>query len=148
MRSKAHTALTAPLVLHRIRIYKCAMKKIIFTGQMRNELFLLSSIILHWEKALWRLLAFVNCAMVLRKRLNFFFFLNGQRWTKCAMNILRSYLNWWHNWQLKNRRHNHTLKGSHSIGDGKIFLKTRRDISFNKVIWNEPTFGRIHLAGQ
>jgi len=41
MRSKAHTALTAPLVLHHIRIYKCAMKKIIFNGQMRNELFLI-----------------------------------------------------------------------------------------------------------
>ncbi len=25
------------------------------------------------------------------------------------MNILRSYLNWWHNWQLKNRRRSHTF---------------------------------------
>jgi hypothetical protein len=41
MRSKAHTALTAPLVLHHTRIYKCAMKKIIFNGQMRNQLFLI-----------------------------------------------------------------------------------------------------------
>jgi hypothetical protein len=39
MRSKAHTALTAPLVLHHTRIYKCAMKKIIFNGH--NELFLI-----------------------------------------------------------------------------------------------------------
>jgi hypothetical protein len=39
MCSKAHTALTAPLVLHHIRIYKCAMKKIIVNGQMRNDLF-------------------------------------------------------------------------------------------------------------
>jgi hypothetical protein len=39
MRSKAHTALTAPLVLHRTRIYKCAMKKFNFNGQMRNEPF-------------------------------------------------------------------------------------------------------------
>ncbi len=39
MRSKAHTAMTAPLVFHHTRIYKCAMKKIIFNGQMRNELF-------------------------------------------------------------------------------------------------------------
>ncbi len=39
MRSKAHTALTAPLVLHHTRIYKCAMKKIIFNDQMWNELF-------------------------------------------------------------------------------------------------------------
>jgi hypothetical protein len=41
MRSKAHTALTASLVLHHTRIYKCAMKKIIFNGQMRNKLFLI-----------------------------------------------------------------------------------------------------------
>ena len=40
------------------------------------------------------------------------------------------------------------LKGSHSMGDGRIFLKTRRDVSFNKVISNEPNFGQIHLAGQ
>jgi hypothetical protein len=34
------------------------------------------------------------------------------------------------------------------MGDGRIFLKTRRNASFNKDLWNEPTFGRIHLAGQ
>jgi hypothetical protein len=39
MRSKAHSALTAPLVLHHARIYKCAMKKIIYNGQVRNDLF-------------------------------------------------------------------------------------------------------------
>jgi hypothetical protein len=41
MGSKAHTALTAPLVLHHTRIYKCAMKKFGFNGQMRNEPFLI-----------------------------------------------------------------------------------------------------------
>jgi hypothetical protein len=41
MRSKAHTALTAPLVLHHTRIYKCAMKNIGFNCKMRNELFLI-----------------------------------------------------------------------------------------------------------
>jgi hypothetical protein len=41
MRSKAHTALTAPLVLHHSRIYKCAMKKFGINGQMRNEPFLI-----------------------------------------------------------------------------------------------------------
>ncbi len=41
MRSKAHTALTAPLVLHHKRIYKCAMKKFCFNGQMRNNPFLI-----------------------------------------------------------------------------------------------------------
>jgi hypothetical protein len=39
MRNKAHTALTAPLVLHHTRIYKRAMKKIIFNGQRRNKHF-------------------------------------------------------------------------------------------------------------
>jgi hypothetical protein len=41
MRSKAHSALTAPLVLHDTRIYKRAMKKIIFNGQRRNKHFLI-----------------------------------------------------------------------------------------------------------
>ncbi len=41
MRSKAHSALTAPLVLHHTRIYKRAMKKIIFNGQRRNKHFLI-----------------------------------------------------------------------------------------------------------
>jgi hypothetical protein len=41
MRSKAHTALTAPLVLHHTRIYKRPMKKFIFNGQMRNKHFLI-----------------------------------------------------------------------------------------------------------
>ncbi len=70
--------------------------------------------------------AFVNCAMVLKKRLNFFYF----QWSKVDQvrnEYLPSYLNWWHNWQLKNRRCSHTLKGSHSMGDGRIFIKTHRD---------------------
>jgi hypothetical protein len=41
MRSKAHTALTAPLVLHHTRIYKCAVKKVGINGQLRNKLFLI-----------------------------------------------------------------------------------------------------------
>jgi hypothetical protein len=39
MRNKAHSALTAPLVLHHTRIYKRAMKKIIFNGQRRSKHF-------------------------------------------------------------------------------------------------------------
>ncbi len=34
------------------------------------------------------------------------------------------------------------------MGDGRIFLKTRRDVSFKTGLSNEPTFGLIHLAGQ
>jgi hypothetical protein len=41
MRSKAHSALTAPLVLQHTRIYKHAVKKIIFNGQRRNKHFLI-----------------------------------------------------------------------------------------------------------
>jgi hypothetical protein len=72
--------------------------------------------------------AFVNCAVVL-KNASISSFFNGQRWTKCAVNILRSYLNLWQNWQLKSSRRSHTLKGSHSMGDGQIFLKTHCDVS-------------------
>ncbi len=61
---------------------------------------------------------------------------------------LRSYLNWLHNWQLTSRRRSHALKGSHSMGDGRIFLKTCCDASFNKYLSNEPNFDLIHLAGQ
>jgi hypothetical protein len=41
MRSKAHTALTAPLVLHHTMSYKRPMKKIIINGQLRNKHFLI-----------------------------------------------------------------------------------------------------------
>jgi hypothetical protein len=41
-----------------------------------------------------------------------------------------------------------SLKGSHRMEDGRIFLKDHRDTSFNKDLSNEPTFGLIHLAGQ
>ncbi len=34
------------------------------------------------------------------------------------------------------------------MGDGRIFLKTRRDAYFNKDLSNEPNFDWIHLAGQ
>jgi len=91
--------------------------------------------------------AFVNCAMVLKKRLNFFYF-QWQKVDQVRSEYLRSYLNWLHNWQLKNRRRSHALKGSHSMGDGQIFLKTGRDASFNKDLSSEPNFDRIHLAGQ
>jgi hypothetical protein len=40
MRSKAHPAPNVPLVLHRTRSHKCAMKQFGINGQMRNESFL------------------------------------------------------------------------------------------------------------
>jgi hypothetical protein len=41
MCKKTHTALTAPLVLHRTRIGKYAMKKLCINGQWRNKLILI-----------------------------------------------------------------------------------------------------------
>ena len=40
------------------------------------------------------------------------------------------------------------VKGSHSMGVGRIFLKNLKDAPFNKDLSNESIFGRIHLAGQ
>ncbi len=34
------------------------------------------------------------------------------------------------------------------MGDWRIFLKSRRDTSFNKDLLIDPNFNRIHLAGQ
>ena len=74
---------------------------------------------------------FVNCEMVLKKRLNFFYF-QWEKVDQVRSEYLRSYLNWLHNWQLKSRRRSQALKGSHSMGDERIFLKTGRDADFNK----------------
>jgi hypothetical protein len=63
MRSKAHSVLTAPLVLHRTRIDKRAMKKIIFNGQRRNKHFL---IVIYHSSLVKGAMKFVNCAMVLK----------------------------------------------------------------------------------
>ncbi len=41
-----------------------------------------------------------------------------------------------------------TLKGSHSIGDGRILSKNLRASLFNDDLSNEPCFDRIHLPGQ
>jgi hypothetical protein len=74
MRSKAHTALTAPLVLHHTRIYKRDMKQLIFIGQMRNKHFF----IVIYHSLLVK--AAMNAANVcklrngVKKRLDFFFF--------------------------------------------------------------------------
>ena len=122
-------------------------KKSLTMAKCGMNIFWLSCIIPHWQKPRWMVCAFVNCAMVLKKRLNFFYF-QWEKEDQVRSEYLRSYLNWLHNWQLKSRRRSHALKGSHSMGDGRIFLKNRRDVSFNQGLSNEPTFGLIHLAGQ
>ncbi len=126
MRSKAHTALTAPLVLHHTRIYKCALKKSFSMAKCGMNFF-------------WLVKGPMKAARVCKVRngvkKNPKFLLFSMAKVKCTMNILRSYLNWWHNWQLKNRRRNHTLNGSHSIGDGRIFLKPAATFPFINLYW-------------
>jgi hypothetical protein len=41
-----------------------------------------------------------------------------------------------------------SLKGSHRMADGRIFLENLCDTSFNKDLSKEPNFGLIHLTGQ
>jgi hypothetical protein len=77
MRSKVHSALAAPLVLHHTRIDKCAMKKIIYIGQMRIEYFF----IVIYHSSLVK--GAMNAARVCKlrsgvKSLNFFLF----QWSK------------------------------------------------------------------
>jgi hypothetical protein len=82
MRSKAHTALTAPLVLNNTRIYKCAMKKIVINGQMRNKPFLI--VIYHSSlvKATMKAARVSKLRNVVNKTPQFLLFFNGQRWIK------------------------------------------------------------------
>jgi hypothetical protein len=123
------------------------MKKFGFNSQMWNEPFLI--VIYYSSLVKGAMNAAHVCKMRngVKKRLNLYF-----QWQKKLDQVryeyLHSYLNEWHNWQLKNRRRSHSLKGSYSMGDGRIFIKTRRDASFNKDLSNEPNFDRIHLAGQ
>jgi hypothetical protein len=74
MRSKAHTALTAPLVLHHTRIYKRAMKKIIFNGQRWNKHFFI--VIYHSSLVKGAMNAARHCKLHngVKKCLNFFLF--------------------------------------------------------------------------
>jgi hypothetical protein len=88
MLSKAHSALTAPLVL----LYKCAMKKFGFNSQMRNEPFLI--VIYHSSLVKGAVNAARACKLRngVKKRLSFFYF----QWPKVDQvrnEHLRSYLN-------------------------------------------------------
>jgi hypothetical protein len=84
MRSKAHTALTAPLVLHHTRIYKRAMKKIIINGRMGNRHFF---IVIYHSSLVKATMNAVNCAMMLKKCLNFLLFSQGKGGTKTIRHL-------------------------------------------------------------
>jgi hypothetical protein len=87
MRSKAHSALTVPLVLHHTRIYKCDMKKFGFISQMRNEPFLI--VIYHSSLVKGAMNAERACKLRngVKKMPQFLLFSMAKRWTKCSMNI-------------------------------------------------------------
>jgi hypothetical protein len=69
------------------------MKKSIFNGQMRNKHFLI--VIYHSSLVKGAMNAARVCKLRngVKKNASISSFFNGQRWTKCAVNILRSYLN-------------------------------------------------------
>ncbi len=144
MRSKAHTALTAPLVLHRTKLDKCAKKSSLSMANCGINFFLLSSIVFHLWKPQWTLCAFVKCAMVLAKRPQFLLFSTAQARNEYSPQDLNccTFVNW------KTRKRSNTLKGSQRMGGGQIFLKTYRASLFKKDLSNEPNFGQIHLTGQ
>jgi hypothetical protein len=82
MRSKAHSALTAPLVLHHTRIYECAMKQKSFSIDGINIFFngLLSFFPGRYE----------CCAPFKKgclKNASIFSNFDGKKWAKCAVNI-------------------------------------------------------------
>jgi hypothetical protein len=92
MPSKAHSALTAPLVLHHTKIYKCAMKKFGFNCQMRNKPFLI--VIYHSSLVKGAMNAARVCKLRngVKKSLNFFYF-QWQKVDQVRSEYLRSYLN-------------------------------------------------------
>ncbi len=87
MGSKAHSALTAPLVLHHTRIYKCAMKKFCFNCQMRNEPFLF--VIYHSSLVNGAMNAARVCKLRngVKKRLKFLIFSQAKGGTKTIAHL-------------------------------------------------------------
>ncbi len=136
MRSKAHNSLTAPLVFTSYKDLQMRYEKVQF--QLANVEWTFFIVIYHSSPVKGAMNAARACKLrngVKKKRLYFFFFSMVPTWTKCVMNILRSYLNWWHNWQLKNRKRNRNRK-NRIIRSWKI--NSRRDASFHKHLSNEP----------
>jgi hypothetical protein len=87
MRSKAHTALTAPLVLHRTRLDKCSMKKFGINGQLQNKLFLIVIHRFSLVKAAMNAPRICKCAMVLTKRPKFLLFSTAKGGTKTIAHL-------------------------------------------------------------
>jgi hypothetical protein len=75
------------LVLHNTRIYKCAMKKIIFNGQRWNKHFLI--VIYHSSLVKGAMNAARLCKLRndVKKNASISSIFNSKRCTKCAVNI-------------------------------------------------------------
>jgi hypothetical protein len=112
MRSKARTALTAPLLLHCTTIGKYAMKKFGINGQCQNKKFLIVSHRFSLLKAAMNvphlcklrincLTGFDQCAMMLSNGIYDSKLQNEKTlYSKCATNFRRPHLNWLPNCQL------------------------------------------------
>jgi hypothetical protein len=74
MPSKVYTTLTAPLVLHRTRLDKCAMKEIGINGQVQNKLYLIVIHRFSLVKAAMITLPICKVPNVLAKHPQFLFF--------------------------------------------------------------------------
>jgi hypothetical protein len=143
----AHTAPTAPLVLHHTRIGKGSMKKFRINYQWRSEIF--SIIIFHLSigKAVMNTLRLCKLCkdylLALASTVNILSFklLGREGWRlykekgetqfslrkirksafeKSAMIFHIRHLSWLPNWQLKTRRRSNTLKCSQRMGADKI----------------------------
>jgi hypothetical protein len=148
LRSKAHTAPTALLVLHRTKIGKCAIKIFGINCQLWNKLFHRHSLVKaamndqHLCKLRKECLTGIcHGAMVLTKRLYFLIFQLSKAGYCTQHNSLP-------NWQLKNKRRSNILHGSQRMGGGQNPQEYLPASPFNKDQSNETTFSPFHLAGQ
>jgi hypothetical protein len=109
-RRKPQAALIAPLVLQYTRIDKCAMKIFGINGQLQNKHFFIA--IHRFSLVKGAMNAFVKCAMVLKKGLNFLNKVRNEYSPHPCCTIAN----------LKTRRRSKTLKGSQRMGGGHIVV--------------------------
>ncbi len=147
MRSKAHTALTAPLVLHHTRIYKCAMKKCVINGQLRNKLFLIFIHRFSLVRAAMNALRICKMCNAVSKTPSISSFFNwpSAQWISPQLSPQLSKL--LYNCKLK-KKCSRTLKGSQRMGGGRIFLKKCRATLFKMMTFRMSLIstGSISLA--
>jgi hypothetical protein len=125
MRNKAHTALTAPLVLHRTRFDKCAMKKFGINGQLWNKLFLIVIRRFSLVKAAMNALCICKMRNGVRKTPSFLLFSTAQVRNEYSPQLSKL-LN---NCKLKNKEALLYFKGLSEDGRRADFSKNLRCLS-------------------